>query len=119
MPSEVRYVIFSKEELLVAVQSYFQRVGEKFPEGTIEKILPIYDEVLSVLMEIGGRRHKFNDGLIFRALLLACKSGRVPLPKMATKQLQVVDDNVALVITKGVNIQRVRLHITAPEVTVG
>jgi len=106
MPSEVRYVIFSKSELGTAIRQYFAKTGRSLPIGQTRQIRLTVEVGVTASLEIvedrNDRVHQIfiDTDQIVSALILYCKDAEVPLPLHSTKVLQIVGSNVCLFICK-------------------
>ena len=96
MPSEVRAIKFSNDELMTALFRYAQRNGqgrkvELSQNGEVSaRLYATYQEPLDC-----------NAAYIAAALILLCVRQRIPIPKKAQKSIHVQDGNVVLVLKSG------------------
>ena len=106
MPTEIRRLVFSNDELVEALQAYSETSNEKIPEGKVRTCTVVDDRKTAVTLEIENRftqevyqvnlRHEF----VGAALLGFCFDTGIPVPRDSEKSLQVSGDNIALAIVR-------------------
>lgn len=106
MPTEIRHIIFTQDEVVRAVVEYHKRTANPLPSGAIVKLEferePEVRCALHLDLDAGHTRQIFwiENALLAAALIFFCINNRIPLPTRAAKQLQMLNDKVALVVTK-------------------
>jgi hypothetical protein len=106
MPTEIRHIIFSNDEVVRAAIEYHKRTGSPLPPGTVIKIAFEREPVVRCAVHMGldsdGSRqvHWIEETTLAAALIFFCINNRIPLPTKAGKNLQMVGDHVALIISK-------------------
>ena len=102
MPSEVRVIKFSNEELMTALFRYGERNNASDKGGLPTKI------ELSAKGDVVARLHvshrdpvECNAAYIAAALILMCVRQRIPILKKAKKSIHIEDGNVVLVLASG------------------
>lgn len=107
MPTELRKLVFSKQELEAAIIAHNRSAAEKLPSGPVTKCeVQKPDDVIKVALEVTDQRtgetHKIdlNSAYLAAALLRFCIEKKIPLPRDSSKSLQVVGDSLALNVTK-------------------
>ena len=109
MPTEIRHVIFSSEELFIALKEYRKRRREPLPSGPVVKFTieqsPELSAVIRIAPENGDPEKVFvsNRDELATALIMYCIDNRVPMPVKSTKFLQMFGGSLGLVITKNVS----------------
>ena len=106
MPTEIRRLVFSNDELVEALRAYSESSNEKIPEGKVRTCTVVDDRKTAVTLEIENRftqevyqvnlRHEF----VGAALLGFCFDSGIPVPRDSEKSLQVSGDNIALTIVR-------------------
>ena len=104
MPSEMRKIVFSVEELQAALVNYALRTNKKLPNTTIDNILVEGKEGLTatiIFMRDGTEEAKtveFNKNDVAAALILYCNSQQIPLPRDAKKSVTPIEDSVGMIV---------------------
>ena len=105
MPAEVRYVIFHLSEVLVAINEYWVRRKIALPVGDVTPSLKPDSLACVVLTVAGDEVPEHAKELIIEgnelaaALILFCRSRKIPLPATADKSLTVVGEHLGLVLS--------------------
>lgn len=116
MPRELRYIIFAKEEALVALLNFARHRRKPIALGYARRLQieggpPVACTlVMHVGAEAGGRpagevvaQYRFDEIEIAAALVLACIDSGIPVPATRLrKSVRVLDDDLVLVMCKGV-----------------
>lgn len=105
MPTEMRKIVFSKNELLDAFNERPKRKSDSLlPDGSIEDVY-VYQKFgggVKVLIDvrISGEEHikrfSLDPAAISDVLLNYCNARQIPISKQAEKYLEVIGDNLAL-----------------------
>ena len=104
MPTEIRKIVFSNEELKKAIVLFSQRTTNKLPEGDLVSCKVKSEDGITVRIQIrplyseGEKTIVLSGTFIGAALSNYCMDCKIPIPRNATKSLQVIGDNVALQI---------------------
>jgi hypothetical protein len=105
MPTEIRRIVFSSDELRQALDAYLLGIGVALPVGYIQAAQ--FDKAVSELWLslYDGQRDETHEATVSGAqaaasLIKFCIGKRIPLPKDATKSIAIVGDNVALEVRK-------------------
>ena len=104
MPSEMRKIVFSVEELQAALVNYALRTNKKLPNTTIDSILVEGKEGVTatiIFMRDGTEEAKtvgFTQNDIAAALILYCNSQQIPLPRDAKKLVTPIEDSVGMIV---------------------
>lgn len=126
MPVDVRKLMFSKQELILAFQTYAKSKNMGAPASKLEDVkivegaLPAPGRVVSdktpkgvsaVLHYASADANKpirlnLSEEQIFEALIAFCRDLKVPLPKRGHKYVQIHKD--ALALTIGLNEKDIR-----------
>jgi hypothetical protein len=106
MPTELRTIVFSQQEVLEALVALDRVSKQGWPAGQIMGLHLESEPALSVhldLMATDGLRKRVAIAIpnVAAALIGYCKSKRIPLARHARKSLQVVGDQLALRLTQG------------------
>ncbi len=106
MPTEIRYIIFTGEELIGALVAYRRRSGAPLPSGDLIR-LTLFGEPDIRAELVTGRdrssvRHRVIAGTdeLLTALIMYCSDHRIPLPVNSSKFVQIMGGNLGLVVTK-------------------
>jgi hypothetical protein len=103
MPIEIRVMMYTDQEVVAALSTYFRRAGRPLTVGTIQRFKIEDDAVMSVDMTVEtaeGERvsHKVAETDLAAALLMDAITRKVPLPADSNKRLYMIADHVSLVI---------------------
>ena len=106
MPTESRQIIFTDDEVIIAIQQLYQRSNQSLPKGRIENVVVHGEDGCSVdydvIEESNFRDHvKVGSEKLAAALILFCKTRKIPIPATAKKKLSVANNQLALWITIG------------------
>jgi len=106
MPIEKRQIVFTEDEIVVAIQQLYQKSNQSFPQGRIERVVIQVENGCSVACDImddnNYRDHVSVAGeKLAAALILFCKTRKIPIPAPARKKLGVANNQLALWITLG------------------
>lgn len=101
MPSELRIIVFSERELIWAVYEYARRTKKVEINQDIRKIILSENKG-----QISGLIHLTNNLIpealtaedLMSILIFYCLSNGVPVPKKASRSLQLRDEKLALVM---------------------
>ena len=111
MPTEIRHIIFSSEELFIALKEYRKRRREPLPSGSVVKFAieqsPELSAITRIAPESGDPEKVFvsNRDELATALIMYCIDNKVPMPVKSTKFLQMFGGSLGLVITKNVSTE--------------
>jgi hypothetical protein len=106
MPSESRQIVFANDEVLAAIQLFFQRSRQSFPPGRVWDV---------TITEVNGCQVDFDiidannirervtvaGARLAAALILFCMNRKVPIPAAAQKTLAVLNHHLALCVSLG------------------
>lgn len=104
MPAETRRVIFTKNELIEAIYDYNQVAQKKLPPGMVVSCVPVSEARVALRLELYDQKNdatevvEFSPEVTAAALLRYCIRNRIPIPKNATKSIQVLGEDIALAI---------------------
>ncbi len=107
MPSEIRRLLFSNDEVLQALMDINTRSGNKyFPEGQIGELEITEDPtpVVKTVIEVTHNRSEeatIATATLGAALIGFCMRQSIPLPARANKSLKVVKGRLAMDIKIG------------------
>lgn len=102
MPSEIRNIVFSGDELLEAIRQYNAQAREKLPQGQFVRCQPTEGDVVGAIIEIddpiggGTKQVTLDHAYLVAVLISACMRVKIPLPRRARKWLQSAGTGVAL-----------------------
>ncbi len=115
LPREIRYIIFTDEEVDRAVADLLTRVDRQFdprhvrataishaPDGTLVCIVSLHSDSPYQRLEVSAAD-------LMSAILLYCRERNIPLPVRADKHLEITSRGFTLVATI-----RSRLQLAAP-----
>src|SRR3954467_8090639 len=99
MPSELRRIVFSNDELRQALDAYYLGIGKSLPVGYVRSARFAADPA-QIVITIYDRREDqtheaaLNAAQVAAALIKFCFAHRIPIPKHAQKSLALSGDNV-------------------------
>ena len=102
MPSEFRRIMFTNNELIEAIHDYNEMSQDKLPPGTILTCTPVSEADVAVRLEMVDQRSdethavELSPEVLGAALLRYCMKHRIPMPKSATKSIQIHGNEVSL-----------------------
>jgi hypothetical protein len=102
MPSEYRQILFSNRELIDALYEYDRAAQTKLLQGDILSCTPVGEDKVAVrlqLMNLASGEDQvasLSSELVAAVLLRYCIKHRIPIPKNATKSIQIHDDQISL-----------------------
>ena len=102
MPSEFRRIMFTNNELIEAIHDYNEIAQDKLPPGIILTCTPVSEAEVAVRLETVDQRSdethvvELAPEVLGAALLRYCMKHRIPMPKSATKSIQIHGDEVSL-----------------------
>ena len=105
LPSEVRCLVFSREELKEVVSNFLSRRGKTTQRYEIDNI--VFDQKAEFYVHIVKDISRKRENLILStedmlsAILLYCSINRIPLAYRAKKRIFVKDDVVFLEMVLG------------------
>jgi hypothetical protein len=110
MPTELRHIVFTPNEVLRSVTQYRHRRREPMPAGTVSN-LKIEDRPdVHVIVYITSDDRKSSQEVVFQgaelaaALVMYCIERKIPLPAArAKKTLRVFDKQLGLEVSIGEN----------------
>jgi hypothetical protein len=103
MPSEIRHLIFTPEEVTTALRNYCTRGGRAFPSNVTGYAIeggPARPSITISASAADGRDTSlsFGDEQLVAPLLLFCNAKKIPLPARGTKELTILNQQLTLVI---------------------
>ncbi len=101
MPNETRTLSFSNAEAMGALIDYCASIKRELPKGGIKRLTFSNDEEIKVTAEFDGGAAplRFYENEVAVALILHCNKKGIPIPKRATKSLQVSQDTIELLLS--------------------
>jgi hypothetical protein len=103
MPTELRHIVFTPNEVLRSITQYRHRRREPLPSGTITNLKIEEKPDVHVVLFITGDGSKTADEHVFQgaelaaALVMFCIERKIPLPAArAKKTLRVFDKQLGL-----------------------
>jgi hypothetical protein len=108
MPKEVRYLLFSNEELYQALVNDLRARSYPLPRGFLKNIVLGKDEKLDVTLvyvpDKGAEMPiRFENQEVLRSLIVYCGHRNIPLSARAVKNLEIKDGMVGLLCTLNFN----------------
>jgi hypothetical protein len=102
MPGEIRYLLFSDAEAIMAMIEYDRRVARIVPSPEFAALKLFGEQPSSIVLCIDRGRHQANIKIegeqMLAALILYCHRKRVPLPARGSKALSVVHGRLAVLV---------------------
>ena len=105
---EMRMILFTVEETVVAVAKFIRMSGRALPRGTFVKIdhHPARREFAQMVFQSDDGEHlrfPMSETEVAAALLNECIERRVMMPRSAGKQVKAIGDQFALMLDIGTN----------------
>lgn len=112
MPKEVRYLLFSNEELYQALVADQRARAQPLPKGYLKNIhigpASNPDIALTFISDKGIESTiRFGDHDVLRALIVYCGYRRIPLSAKSIKILEIRDGVVGLLCTLNFNTNQI------------
>lgn len=112
MTREVRYLMFSKEELYHALSTAWRVQGKQLPKGFLKDIrigTTAKPEIALRYISNAGAETliEFEDQDVMAALLAYCKQSNIPMSAKATKSLEIKDGMVGMFCTLNFKISTI------------
>jgi hypothetical protein len=108
MPTEMRYIVFTPNEVLRSITQYSQRRREPLPRGTIMGLKIEERPDIHVILSVKGDTKTVADEVKFQgpelaaALVMFCIERKIPLPASgARKTLRMIDGQLGLEVSMG------------------
>ena len=97
MPTEHRILVFNKNELIEALRVYCAKAGRALPDDEVHKMILADDSDVMISISDPQSRTKleFTPHEVGVALIQFCIETRLPVPKWATKSLEVCGETVS------------------------
>lgn len=109
MPQEIRYLLFSNEELYQALADGTRADGRPLPRGFLKSV--VLDESTTIVVTlICVTDHGvevptcFQQDHIIRALIAYCGQRKIPMSAKAAKTLEIKNGQIALLCTLGLKL---------------
>ena len=98
---ELRYLLFSNEELSLALLAWLRVRNSELSQGFLKRLtinnLGKPDITLTYINNKGGELlHRFDDQDVVSALILHCRENHIPLSARASKSLEVHEGSIGL-----------------------
>ena len=114
MAAELRHIIFSRQEVIEAVLQYMLRTGERTPQGVVTGMTVNSKAIIGIVLEItedvSNKVHTLNvaGDKLTAALILFCKTTRIPLPYKGQKKLQMFGNNLSMIVSKNIPVENIK-----------
>lgn len=105
MPTELRRLIFSREELVKAISNFREVSGNGIPAGNIVYCQIMRNSDLSVSVkflpegESQFQSEQLGVDIIGPALMKYCLDHKIPLPRNSEKAIEVIGENIAMTVS--------------------
>ena len=98
---ELRYLLFSNEELSLALLSWLRVRNSELSQGFLKRLtinnIGKPDITITYISNKGAEMlHRFDDQDVVSALILYCRENHIPLSARAAKSLEVHDGTIGL-----------------------
>lgn len=110
MPTEMRHIVFTPNEVLRSITQYKVRRREPLPRGTVSNLDIEERPDIHVVLSITGdgatipQKITFKGAELAAALVMFCIERKIPLPANgAKKTLRVFDNQLGLEVAIGNN----------------
>ena len=104
MPTEIRHVMFTSEEVTTAIRSYCLGSGRILPASAIFTIDGGEQPYVRVTSQIGPAQREtsafFAGEALIAPLLLFCQKKKIPLPLWGAKEVTTINDKLTLIIKR-------------------
>jgi hypothetical protein len=106
LPTELRRIVFSHDELRQALDTHLGQQRSKLPAGRVVSVRFAGEDRSEVVLGIEDRRKGLDQLVavtashVAAALLRYCFNNSVPMPKDAQKSLVIAGENIALEIKR-------------------
>ena len=107
MPTETRRLVFTSDELKEALTRYSQTGTQALPRGQVVGCDLKGERGVQAVVAVSDpgsgevRKVDLDATQLGACLIKFCLDNKIPLPRDGTKSLQVVGDDIALRITRG------------------
>jgi len=102
MPSEIRHLTFTRDEVSTAIRSYCLGAGQLFPADATFVLDTGPNPAVRVSSRIGARQREtstcFSGEALIAPLVRFCQKQRIPLPAAGAKEVATFDDQLILII---------------------
>ena len=117
MPNEIRQISFQPAEVARALLAYGQHMGKPLPPGSILACEPVGDgRTAPVVVQLSIRKDDaakdapphvmtVEGAALAAALILYCRSKKIPLPAAAGKSIRTIANQVCLIVTVRSDLQ--------------
>ncbi len=102
MPSELRRLTFSEQEVMDAAATYAARTGRSVPRGKLQAVRPGPAPEKNFLLELDGTVNPDDHEVVLEAeflgaaLIMHCIEQNIPIPRRAERSLRVRDGVLSL-----------------------
>jgi len=107
MPTEMRRIVFSNEELLNAINFFNSPNIPKLPEGVITSASVDPENKSNMILKFNSYNRDAERDIIVpvaslgAVLINYCIKSKIPMSKKASKSLKIIGDNVSLELVFG------------------
>jgi hypothetical protein len=103
MPTEVRVLSFSKNELFDALRDYCSNSGRRLPLDGSERLVLTQDSEVRVTLNSleGESAMNFTENEVGAALVMFCIRRHIPMAKRAAKSLEVSGETLSFHLRMG------------------
>ena len=107
-----RHIMFSPEAIREAVKTFRELFPAKQPPGLLGPIIIRSTEPLTLGVKIQAtgstayREVEMEESEVAAMLIVFCRKIKIPLPRTANKSIEVEGDNIALIVSKAMMMQR-------------
>lgn len=114
MPKEVRYLLFSNEELYQALVADLREHAQSLPQGNLKNIhVGASDKPSIALVHVTEQgvesTIRFENHEVLRAMIAHCGARKIPLSAKAAKTLEFKDGTVGMLCTLNVSLKATAL----------
>jgi hypothetical protein len=114
MPSEIRHLVFSEEEALVALREYCRKSGKPLSDHALLHLKIVGQTPPFAMLATDASKgqpatnQRISTEDLLSALILYCHGNRIPLPVRGNKTLSVLNDRLAVVVSLPRPVARIR-----------
>jgi len=103
MPTEIRILGFTKNEVFEALRDFCSNTGRRLPAGGADGLELTQDTEIRITLNSPGSESamNFTENEVGAALVMFCIRKRIPIARRATKSLELADQTLSLHLRMG------------------
>ncbi len=108
MSLEIRFMIFSEDEILMALDTYAERAKQDFPRSG-KRALKVSERNEALQFKVVDQHdwtiRNYYEPELIAALILLHRDLKIPMPRKGRKTLKIINGQVALQIKTDVDLR--------------